>query len=151
MASAKGWATSLKPAADNLQLRADALSITAGVLSVITGLGIYGSWTAGEAVSPLVKLIATATAIAAGVLAVIPRVKRYAERAQEVRALATRYGEILGELMDVHHLPGSTSKEVIEFQQRARVVMDKFQSIKSDKDRIPRICKSRPTEAERQL
>lgn len=141
----------MKPAADKLQGAADGLSMAGGSLGVITGLTVYAAWAKNANADPRVEIVVASVAIVGGVLALLPRVKRYAERAQEVRTLASRYGEIFGELLDVHHLPGSSGDEVAVFQRCARTALDKYQVIKADKDKIPKICAARPTDDERRI
>ena len=123
--SASIWVGELPRYADRQQQRADFWAILAGVLAALTSLAIFpvlgDSSTVGE------KLIVSAVALAAAICALVPRVKNYAELAGQARELSSRYGGIVGDLLDL-----SVANPID--QEQARIVVNEFESIKERKD-----------------
>lgn len=127
LSSAEFWVDELPRYADRQQQRADSWAIAAGALAALTGLAIFP--VASDASSFLVKAIVSLVAFMAAVCALIPRVKNYAELAGQARELQSRYGSVVGKLLDLtkaNPLP----------QEPARTVVGEFESIKQKKDAL---------------
>ena len=71
----------------------------------------------------------SAVALAAAICALVPRVKNYAEFAGQARELSSRYGGIVGDLLDL-----SVANQID--QEQARIVVNEFESIKERKDAL---------------
>jgi len=71
----------------------------------------------------------SAVALAAAICALVPRVRNYAELAGQARELTSRYGGLVGDLIDLAHAQSLD-------QDRARQVVTEFGSIKEKKDAL---------------
>jgi hypothetical protein len=125
--SAGFWVNELPRYADAKQQLADSWAILAGVLASATSLAIFP--VLGDSSTTLEKGIVSAVALLAAICALVPRVKNYAEMAGQARELSSRYGGIVGDLLDL-------AKARPIDQDRARVVVTEFQSIKEKKDSL---------------
>ena len=100
--SANFWVHELPRYADRQQASADFWSILAGILAAITSLAIFP--VVANDSGTLVKVLVSAFALAAAICALVPRVKNYAELAGQARELTSRYGGVLGNLIDLGEL-----------------------------------------------
>jgi hypothetical protein len=125
--SASFWVNELPRYADRLQRTADAWAIAAGILAALTSLSIFPI--VGDGSSTLAKGVVSAVALAAAICALIPRVRNYAELAGQARELTSRYGGLVGDLIDLAHA------QPVD-QERARQVVTEFGSIKEKKDAL---------------
>jgi hypothetical protein len=125
--SAHFWVRELPRYADRKQLWADSWSIAAGVLAALTSLSIFP--VLSDDATDWQRFLVAAAAFAAAICALIPRVKNYAELAGQARELSSRYGGVIGDLMDL--------AEANPFPaEAARAVIDDFESIKARKDSL---------------
>ena len=111
--------------ADSRQLRADFWAIAAGLLAALTSLSIFP--VLGDNSTDLQKWAISIVAFLAAICALIPRVKNYGELAGQARELASRYGSLEGDLLDL-------SKTDPIDQERARTIVTEFQATKEKKD-----------------
>jgi hypothetical protein len=125
--SATFWVNELPRYADRLQRNADAWAIAAGILASLTSLAIFPI--VGDGSSTLAKGVVSAVALAAAICALVPRVRNYAELAGQARELTSRYGGLVGDLIDLAHAQAFD-------QDRARQVVTEFGSIKEKKDAL---------------
>ena len=125
--SATFWVNELPRYADRLQREADAWAIAAGILASLTSLAIFPI--VGDGSSTLAKGVVSAVALAAAICALVPRIRNYAELAGQARELTSRYGGLVGDLIDLAHAQSLD-------QDRARQVVTEFGSIKEKKDAL---------------
>ena len=125
LASATFWTRELPVYADSRQLRADFWAIAAGLLAALTSLSIFP--VLGDGSTDLQKWVISIVAFLAAICALIPRVKNYGELAGQARELASRYGSLEGDLLDLSHAKPMD-------QERARTVVTEFQATKEKKD-----------------
>jgi hypothetical protein len=125
--SASVWVGELPRYADRQQQRADFWAILAGILAALTSLAIFP--VLDESATVVEKLIVSAVALAAAICALVPRVRNYAELAGQARELSSRYGGIVGDLLDL-----SIANPID--QEQARLVVAEFESIKERKDTL---------------
>ena len=125
--SATFWVNELPRYADRQQQLADWWAILAGVLAAGTSLAIFP--VLGDGSTTLEKWVVSAAALIAAICALVPRVKNYAELAGQARELSSRYGGVVGDLVDLAHA------RVID-QDRARDVVNEFAAIKEKKDML---------------
>jgi hypothetical protein len=125
--SATFWVNELPRYADRQQGLADSWAIAAGVLASITSLSIFPIL--GDDSSTAAKGIVSAVALLAAICALVPRVKNYAELAGQARELTSRYGGVVGDLIDLAYARPFD-------QERARDVVTEFQTIKEKKDAL---------------
>ena len=123
--SAGFWVNELPRYADRQQIKADFWAITAGILAAITSLAIFP--VLGNTPTTEQKFIVSAAALLSAICALVPRVKNYGEMAGQARELSSRYGGIVGDLVDLSHAPAID-------QERATAIVEEFESIKSKKD-----------------
>lgn len=123
--SAIFWVNELPLYADRQQRMADNWAIAAGVLASIASLSIFPIL--GDNSSILTKGVVSTIALLAAICALVPRVKNYAELAGQARELTSRYGGVVGDLLDL-------AKANPFDQDRAREVVTEYQSIKAKKD-----------------
>jgi len=134
--SAGYWARALPHYADREQMWADACSLGAGIISAVTSLAIWPlltgvSGTQVTTVSPGAILF-SAAALAAAVIALLPRVFSFGEMAGHARELASGYGSMVGDLEDL----------VLEREfdpVAARPVVERFEATKAKKDALRRL------------
>lgn len=125
--SATFWVRELPRYADRQQFLADGWAILAGVLSAATALAIFPILT--DTSSDFEKLLVSAAAFLAAILALVPRIKNYAEMAGSARELTSRYGGIVGDLLDL-------AKAQPFPAEAARPVVTEFEVIKEKKDSL---------------
>jgi hypothetical protein len=123
--SAGFWVNELPRYADRQQIKADFWAITAGILAAVTSLAIFP--VLGNTPTTEQKFIVSAAALLSAICALVPRVKNYGEMAGQARELSSRYGGIVGDLVDLSHAPAIDP-------ERASAIVDEFESIKSKKD-----------------
>src|SRR6185312_2045221 len=126
-ASATFWTRELPIYADGRQRWADAWAIAAGILAAATSLAIFP--VLGDDSSDLEKVVVSVVAFAAAICALIPRIRNYGELAGQARELASRYGSLKGDLLDL-------SKADPVDQERARTIVTEFQAAKEKKDSL---------------
>jgi len=127
LASATFWTRELPIYADGRQRWADAWAIAAGILAAATSLAIFP--VLGDDSSDLEKVVVSVVAFAAAICALIPRIRNYGELAGQARELASRYGSLEGDLLDL-------SKADPVDQERARTIVTEFQAAKEKKDSL---------------
>ncbi len=125
--SARLWARELPRYADRQQRRADAWSIAAGVLAALTSLSVFPLLT-GET-ADWGRWLVAGMALAAAICALVPRVRSYGELSGQAREVSSRYGRLIGDLMDL-------SRADPLDQDRARYVVTEFQATKEKKDSL---------------
>ena len=125
--SARFWVRELPVYADRQQRLADGWALAAGVLSAVTGLAIFPILT--DAATDLDKLVVAAGALLASVFALVPRVMNYAENAGAARELASRYGSVLGNLLDLTEAKPFPA-------EAARPTVTEFEETKGKKDNL---------------
>jgi hypothetical protein len=123
--SATFWVRELPRYADRQQRLADRWAIAAGLLAAGTSLSIFPVLT--DTATFEQKAIVSGAAFIAAVCALIPRVKNYAELAGQAQELSSRYGGIVGDLLDL-------SKASPFPADAARPVVTEFEAIKAQKD-----------------
>jgi hypothetical protein len=126
--SARFWGSELPRYADRYQSRADFWSITAGILAAITSLAVFPVLNADS--PEWAKYLVSGFALASAICTLIPRVKSYAELAGQARELSSRYGGVIGDLLDLVEAPEPFPADA------ARPVVDEFESIKAKKDSL---------------
>jgi hypothetical protein len=136
--SASFWADELPRYADRNQRCADFWATLAGVVAAITSVAIWP--VLGETSSTAEQLVVSAAALVAGISALIPRVRNFAEQAGAARELSARYGILKGRLIDLVSLVNAGS--AID-QDYLRSAVDDFQSTKEKKDLLRRVSISR--------
>lgn len=125
--SATFWVRELPRYADRKQAWADAWAILSGVLAAVTGLAIFPAIT--DTSTDWDKALVSAFAFGASICALMPRVKNYAEFAGQARELTSRYGGVVGDLLDlskVNPFPADA----------ARATIEEFEAIKEKKDSL---------------
>ena len=125
--SATFWVNELPRYADRQQRLADGWAIAAGILAALTSLAIFPVLT--DTSTDLEKAIVSTIAFLAAICALIPRVRNYAELAGQARELSSRYGAIVGDLLDL-------AKAEPMPQPAARAIVDEFEGIKERKDAL---------------
>ncbi len=125
--SATFWVTELPKYADRQQRKADWWAIVSGALAAFTGLAIFPAIT--DASTDLEKAFVAVFAFAAAICALVPRVMNYAELAGQARELTSRYGGVVGDLLDL-----AKSKADPFPSDAARPVVEAFEAIKEKKD-----------------
>ena len=123
--SATFWVGELPKYADRQQRNADAWAIAAGILASLTGLSIFPIAT--DTSPDSVKVVVSIVAFAAALCALVPRVKNYGELAGQARELTSRYGGVVGDLLDLAKMEALDS-------DAARPVVEEFEAIKEKKD-----------------
>lgn len=134
--SARYWARALPAYADREQRKADWSSLLAGIIAAVTGLGIWPLLTGVSdnqptAITPGAILFSLA-ALAAAILALLPRIYNFAEMAGAARELASRYGALIGALEDIVLQPAFDPIA-------ARPVVEEFEATKAKKDALRRL------------
>ena len=89
----------------------------------------------------------SSAAFVAALAALFPRIMNYAEMAGQARELASRYGAIVGDLIDI-------DKSGLYQSDFARRVVEEFEAVKQSKDslrRIPDRSQAELDKAEREL
>jgi hypothetical protein len=127
LASATFWTRELPRYADGRQRWADAWAIAAGILAAATSLSIFP--VLGDDSTDAQKWVVSIFAFAAAICALIPRIRNYGELAGSARELASRYGSLEGDLLDL-------SKADPVDQDRARTIVTDFQATKEKKDAL---------------
>lgn len=129
--SARFWAVELGPFANRMNDLADRYALWSAGLSALTGLGVWSTLVAST-LWPVVVLV-SAVAVASAVVAMVPRVKGYGDRAKAAASLAPRYGNVLGELIDVRQM---FEKNNPDAPAVAKLVVERFESLKREKDTV---------------
>jgi hypothetical protein len=140
--SAVFWVQELPRYADRNQRKADAWAIAAGILSAITSLAIWPVVT--NDASAFSKVLVSAVALAAAVCALVPRVMNYSEMAGAARELASRYGSLTGQLIDLHEMGDDLD------QVRALQIVTEFSAVKEKKDGLRGLPDKLKVEMERE-
>jgi hypothetical protein len=140
--SATFWVNELPKYADRQQAKADWWAIVAGGLAAFTGLAIFPVIT--DSSTDLAKGFVALFAFAAAICALVPRVMNYAESAGQARELTSRYGGIVGDLLDL-------AKANPFLPEAARPVVEAFESIKEKKDGLRRLPDRADAEASRYI
>jgi hypothetical protein len=145
--SAAFWVNELPRYADRQQQLADFWAISAGILAALTSLSIFP--VLGDGSTDIEKGAISIAAFLAAVCALIPRIKNYAEFAGQARELSSRYGSVVGELIDLAQASPIP-------QEAARTILTEFESIKEKKDALRGLrdrdtIELRRTEQERKL
>jgi hypothetical protein len=117
----------LPECADKNQKFADFWAILTGILAAVTSLSIFPVLT--DNATDFEKGVIAVFAFLAAVCALVPRVMNFGEHAGQARELTTRYGHVLGDLLDI-------SKAQTIPQNAARRVVNEFESIKEKKDAL---------------
>jgi hypothetical protein len=125
--SATFWVRELPRYADRKQAWADAWGILSGVLAAVTGLAIFPAIT--DASTDWDKALVSMFAFGASICALMPRIKNYAELAGQARELTSRYGGVVGDLLDL-------SKANPFPAEAAQTVIEEFEAIKEKKDSL---------------
>jgi hypothetical protein len=128
--SAGFWVSELPRYADKEQRWADVLAVASAIVASITGLSI---WPLLETGTDVGKAIFSAGALFAALLAALPRIFNFAEMAGGARELASRYGAIVGDLVDLDALNGNYN------QSAALMVVTEFEATKAKKDNLRRL------------
>jgi hypothetical protein len=123
--SATFWVAALPRYADRQQRKADVWAITSGGLAAFTGLAIFPA--INDTSTDLQKAFVSLFAFAAAICALVPRVMNYAEMAGQARELSSRYGGVVGDLVDL-------ARAKTFSPEAARPVVEAFESIKEKKD-----------------
>ncbi len=129
IASARLWSIHIKETVDKMHAIADRYTISAALISAITGLAAWGQVTASTRV--WAQILVGVMAIAAAVVAVIPRVKGYSESASKLAPLATKYGAVLGGLLDALSEIQMSNPNA---QIHAQIAIREFEKVKAEKD-----------------
>ena len=79
------------------------------------------------------KVVVSLVAFAAALCALVPRVKNYGELAGQARELTSRYGGVVGDLLDLAKMEALDS-------DAARPVVEEFEAIKEKKDGLRRVA-----------
>lgn len=125
--SAMFWVDELPKYADRQQRKADFWSIASGSLAALTGLAIFPVVDSTSAL--WVKVVVSACGFLAAICALVPRVKSYSELAGQARELSSRYGGVLGDLLDLAKAEPYQPKP-------ARAVVGAFEATKGKKDSL---------------
>jgi hypothetical protein len=123
--SAGFWVRELPKYADRQQSWADFWALAAGILAAATSVAIFPVITDDS--PDWHKWVVAGSAFLAAIFALFPRVLNYAEMAGSARTLASRYGGIVGELIDL------AAADPIP-QASAKAILDEFEVIKNEKD-----------------
>lgn len=123
--SATFWVNELPKYADRQQRKADAWAIASGILASITGLAIFPILT--DTSTDLQKAIISGIAFGAAICALVPRIMNYAELAGQARELASRYGGVVGDLLDLVKADPFNG-------EAAQPAVDAFEATKEKKD-----------------
>ena len=126
LTSATFWVRELPKYADRQQRLADGWALASGALAAATGLSIFPVLT--DAASDLDKLLVSLAAFLAAIFALVPRVKNYAEHAGQARELTSRYGGVVGDLLDLSKAQPKPADAA------ARAIVTEFETIKEKKD-----------------
>jgi hypothetical protein len=126
--SARFWTSELPRYADRKQSWADFWSILAGVLAAVTSLAIFPVLNDGS--PDWAKYVVSGFAFVSAICALIPRVKGFAELSGQARELSSRYGGVVGDLLDLVEAPDPFPADA------ARAVVAEFESIKAKKDSL---------------
>lgn len=138
--SATFWVNELPKYADRQQGKADWWAIASGALASFAGLAIFPAIT--DTSTDLQKAFVSIFAFAAAICALVPRVMNYAELAGQARELTSRYGGVVGDLLDL--------AKADPFQaEPARPVVDAFEAIKEKKDGLRGLPNRQAAEVER--
>jgi hypothetical protein len=125
--SATFWVNELPRYADQRQGRADFWAIISGILATLTGLAIFPVLT--DTSTDWQKALVSGVAFLAGICALIPRVMNYGELAGQARELTSRYGGVVGDLLDL-------AKGDPFLSDAARPVVTEFEAVKEKKDSL---------------
>lgn len=123
--SAEYWVRELPRYADRKQFWADFWSLAAGILAALTSLSIFP--VLNDQAPDWQKGVVAIAAFAAAICALFPRVKNYGELAGQARELSSRYGGVVGDLVDLEAANPFPA-------DAARAIVDEFESIKAKKD-----------------
>lgn len=96
--SATFWAEHIGHYASDLQQRADNYAIAAAILSTVTGLAVWPLITSST--DWWGQLIVSAMALAAAIVATVPKTRNYADGARTATTLAVEYAHHVGALRD---------------------------------------------------
>lgn len=135
--SARFWTSELPRYADRKQAWADFWSILAGILAAVTSLAIFPVLNEGS--PDWAKYVVSGFAFVSAICALIPRVKGFAELSGQARELSSRYGGVVGDLLDLVEAPDPFPADA------ARAVVDEFESIKAKKDSLRGLTERRTT------
>jgi hypothetical protein len=123
--SAAFWVNELPRYADKMQRRADFWAIAAGILAAATSVAVFPILSDTSTFAE--QLLVSGAAFLSAICALFPRVMNYAEAAGSARELSSRYGGIVGDLIDL--------AEAKPFNPAAaRPIVEEFEAIKERKD-----------------
>lgn len=139
--SATFWAQELPRYADRNQRKADWWAMASGILSAVTSLAIWSAVTGSN--TDNAKIVVSAVALVAAVCALVPRIMSYAELAGQARELASRYGSLTGQLIDLREMGDNLD------QPRALQAVTEFGATKQKKDALRGLPDKQLVEIER--
>jgi len=137
--SAGFWVQELPRYADREQRWADFWALLAGVVSAVTGLSIWPLLTESTFFG---QALLSAAALFAAISALIPRIFNYGEMAGQARELTSRYGRVLGDLLDI-------DQSRLFDSDTARRVVEEYEAIKERKDSLRRLPDKAKVQIER--
>lgn len=130
LASAILWVDELPKYANYQQSKADWWAISAGIVATVTGLAVFPVIT--DESSEMQKFVVALFAFSAGLCALVPRIKNYAEMAGQARELSAAYGPLVGRLLD-----GLAAMDAGTADQNAlRKTVSDFELAKAKKDTL---------------
>lgn len=135
--SAAFWVNALPKYADRQQRKADWWAIASGALAAFTGLAIFP--VISDQSTDLQKAFVSFFAFAAAICALVPRVMNYAELAGQARELTSRYGSVVGDLLDL-------ARAEVFNPDAARPVVEAFEATKEKKDGLRGLPDRAPAE-----
>lgn len=130
LVSAQLWTHQLPRYANWQQSKADWWAVAAGLIASITGLAIFP--VADDPSDDRAKFVVAFFALAAGICALVPRVKNYGEMAGRARELSSVYGPLVGRLLDALVAARAGTAD----QAELRAVLIDFESAKARKDQL---------------
>ena len=128
-ASARFWAEELGPFANQMNEHADRYALISAALSSLTGLAVWTTLVASTE-WPAVLLVSI-VAFTSAFVALIPKIKGYSACAKAATALSSRYGAVLGELVDAAEMYRRNSPDASLY---AEAVVKKFEEIRKEKE-----------------
>lgn len=123
------WADELPRYANYQQSKADWWALAAGVVATVTGLAVFPILS--DQSNDRDKFIVAFFALVAGICALVPRIKNYAEMAGKGRELASAFGPLEGRLLDAFLQP----PETVDPEEVHSAVAD-FEAAKAKKDQL---------------
>lgn len=123
------WAVELPRYANRQQDKADRWALAAGVVGAITGLSAFPTL---ENTGLWGRVAVAAAAFLAAALALVPRVKNYAEMAGKAREIASAYGPLRGGFVDAY----AEMETGRGSDDARRALVEEFQAVKAKKDEL---------------